>query len=197
MRYLGIYIGNNKAINSTKNWEDKLQEISSILESWKTRDLSLFGKVLIIKTLAVSKIVLAASLLQVPQNFVDRLNTILFTFIWGRRDKVSRKKVIKKVTEGGLNMVDIECLFSSFKAYWLKRILSCDCQNESWAQIPLYYLNTFVSNDIVLKLNINKKKTLTCLENFPQFWKEVILCFSQTNDCTIEEFKESIYLQQI
>ena len=44
----------------------------------------------------------------------------------GKRDKVSRTKVIKELEDDGLNMVDLQSLFDSFKAFWLKRLLTSD-----------------------------------------------------------------------
>ena len=74
-----------------KNWDDKIDEMERLLHTWGKRDLTLLGKVLVVKSLAVSKIVLCTSLLPVRQHFIDKLNRIIFKFVWGKRDKVSRK----------------------------------------------------------------------------------------------------------
>ena len=46
---------------STEHCDEKLDEIEDILSKWDYRDLSLFGRIQIIKPFAVSKIVLSAS----------------------------------------------------------------------------------------------------------------------------------------
>ena len=74
----------------------------------------------------IARVVMAATLLPVPKYAITELNSMAFSFIWGRRDKIHREMVIKPISEGGLGMVDIEKLFDSFKAFWLKRLLSSD-----------------------------------------------------------------------
>ena len=68
------------------------------------------------------RVVMAATLLTLPNQVIKKLNSMVFSFIWGQRDRISRKKVIKPISKGGLGMVDIEKLFDSFKAFWLNRL---------------------------------------------------------------------------
>ena len=53
IRYLGVYIGNNEQECQNLNWESKLEKIQKLLNSWRRRNLSLCGKVTIIKTLVL------------------------------------------------------------------------------------------------------------------------------------------------
>ena len=125
-RCLGIYVGYSMDKNFKRNWDEKLQKVKHILASWKDRDLSLFGKVQIIKTFVVSQFVLPASLLVVPPEITKEIETMLYEFLWGSRDKVKRVKVTQDLKLGGLNMIDIKCLFMSFKAVWITRLLNSD-----------------------------------------------------------------------
>ena len=156
LKYLGVYIGHNKNDLQEKNWESKLGKVMACLDSWSHRELSLFGKILIIKALAVSKLVMNATVLVIPEGFIHKLNKALFGFLWGKRDKVSRNKVIKNISDGGLNMIDAECMFESFKAKWMERIMSSNWDQECWTHIPTLYFNKFVLNNIMLNLNIYK-----------------------------------------
>ena len=54
IRCLGIYVGHSEETNVQQNFTNKLENVEQILESWNTRKLSLFGKVQIIKTFAIS-----------------------------------------------------------------------------------------------------------------------------------------------
>ena len=78
-----------------KKWNDKIDRIQQVLLKWKDRDLSLFGKIQVIKTFTVSQCVLAASVLIVPPQISKKIENILYEFIWGSKDKVKRVKVIK------------------------------------------------------------------------------------------------------
>ena len=75
------------------NWNCKIDKVENILESWSKRELSLFGKIQIIKTFALSQFVLPASLVSVPLDIIKRIERTLYQFLWGGKDKVKRKKV--------------------------------------------------------------------------------------------------------
>ena len=60
IRCLGIYVGHEINKNFNSNWNNKIDKIKVILKRWKERDLSLFGKVHVVKTFAISQFVLPA-----------------------------------------------------------------------------------------------------------------------------------------
>ena len=78
------------------NWSVKLEKIKSCLERWESRDLTLFGKVQVIKILALPQIILSATLLHVPQSVISELNKMFYKFLWGKVERLKRLKVIKK-----------------------------------------------------------------------------------------------------
>ena len=102
----------------------------------------------IIKTFVVSQFVLPASLLVVPPEITKKIESILYEFLWGPRDKVKRVKVTQELKLGGLNMVDIKCLFMSFKAVWITRLLKSDPNIHNWAQIAHLYINSGKSGSL-------------------------------------------------
>ena len=55
------------------------------LDLWKMRKLSIFGKVLIVKTFGVSNFSFLATVVYIPTEIVKRINNIIFEFIWGVR----------------------------------------------------------------------------------------------------------------
>ena len=85
------------------NFYTKVDQIEDILKRWEKRDLSLFGRVQILKTFAVSKIVLPATTQCVPDGLV-KINKIFYQLLWRSHDKVSRNKVVQDVVNGGLMM---------------------------------------------------------------------------------------------
>ena len=95
------------------------------MASWKHRDLTIFGKILIIKTLALSIITHVA----ISPEIIKDMNKLFYCFIWGKRDRMRRNILRLPLDSGGANMVDIESFFSSLKAAWLPKILNNEC---SW-----------------------------------------------------------------
>ena len=76
------------------NLENKLGEIKKILNCWSCRNLTLFGKVVILKTLVLSKIVNICSVIYIPDNFIKEVDALFFEFLWGKdkRPRVKKKK---------------------------------------------------------------------------------------------------------
>ena len=60
VRYLGINIGYDNETVIQENWSKKLIKLSNLLELWKKRKLSMFGKIVVLKTLAISKLIFSA-----------------------------------------------------------------------------------------------------------------------------------------
>ena len=89
----------------------------------------MIGKIIIIKTLGVSKLVFSAQNTSIPEGKVSEINSILYKFLWPNKECLKRKTLILPMEEGGLNMVDIESFFNSLQARWINRIVE---SNENW-----------------------------------------------------------------
>ena len=119
------------------NWSVKLEKIKSCLERWESRDLTLFGKVQVINVFALPQIILSVTVLHVPQYVISELNKMFYKFLWGKVEWLTKLKVIKKDSEGGLGMVDLDSLCSPFKVAWVSCIMKADPENDSWVLIPI------------------------------------------------------------
>ena len=77
-----LYIGHNKIECHEKNWMSFQRDIKNLLDSWKNRKLTIFGKPCIVNTLAISKLIYAGTLLNTPDDeFIRGINRIIFNFI--------------------------------------------------------------------------------------------------------------------
>ena len=71
------------------NSESKVEALLRHLHWWKARDLLLRGKVLIVKTLALSKFQYLASLVTIPEHVFRQVSSMVYELIWnGKTDKV-------------------------------------------------------------------------------------------------------------
>ena len=66
----------------------------TLLDLWRARDLTLFGRVLIIKSLVLSQFVYSASNLNVLQGKVPMLKTKLFKFLWKNKKKDNKREAL-------------------------------------------------------------------------------------------------------
>ena len=91
VKILGIYVSYDENGNKQMNFNLKLRKLQTKLDMWKARDLKLFGRVLIIKSLGLSQFVYSALYLNVPQEVTPIITIKLFNFLWkNNREKIKR-----------------------------------------------------------------------------------------------------------
>ena len=103
VKTLGIYIGHDKKICYENNWTNTVNDIQKLFESWKKRKLTIFCKVCVINTLAISKLIYVASILEYPdETTIKLLNTKIYKFLWNKRDKIKWNTLIGPICDGGI-----------------------------------------------------------------------------------------------
>ena len=122
IKALGVYFTYDLKLLKEKNFIERLDSIKKIINIWSSRGLSVYGKVTIIKSFLIPKFVYVCSVLPTPKELVKELNKLLFKFLWKGTDKVTRVSVINEYEEGGLKMIDLDCMIKSLRLAWLKRI---------------------------------------------------------------------------
>lgn len=127
-KYLGVIFSTELEKMPSLNYEPKLAEIHSCLNSWSKRKLTPFGKIVLIKTLAASKLThLLTNLPDPSEKFLSDLNNFFFKFLWdGKCNKIKRTVTYQSYQYGGLKMLDIVNFTSALKLTWLQRILKCE-----------------------------------------------------------------------
>ena len=96
----------------------------------KKRNLSLLGKILIIKTLIIPQFTYIASSTVLNKQYVDQLEKEIYNYIWdGKKDKVKRNSLIADYEKGGLKMIDVKSYFNTLKVKWVLRLLEATTEN--------------------------------------------------------------------
>ena len=72
---MGVFHG--YAIDLEMIWLDEINKIKSCLEIWKSRDLTYFGNILIIKSFVLSIIGYEIELRGIPVKFEKEINSII------------------------------------------------------------------------------------------------------------------------
>ena len=105
------------------NYEPQLEKIQNLLKTGQGRDLSLIGKITIIKSLAISKLVFLFTSLPNPDNTFCLKKTIM-KFIWNNKPaKIKHSILINDIKNGGLKLLDPKSFCEALKLLWVKRIL--------------------------------------------------------------------------
>ena len=178
IRYLGIYVGYDHLITTNLNWTSKLEKFQKILDCWRTRDLTLFGKAAIIKTLALSKLIFSANMLTLPMGICKQVEMLIDKFLWSGRKSRLRKDILHKpINEGGISIPNIDTFFKALKASWIPRLLKEG--NQCWKALPLYHINQLGQNNAILNFNYTEESHFPEIQKIPLFYQEALLAFNK------------------
>ena len=168
IKILGVYFGYDIKQRDSLNFKKTLKEIKKSINMWKWRGLSLLGRIQIIKTFAIPKLMYRASVIPISQDLIEEANSLFYGFIWNGKDKVKRQALISDFKNGGLKMLDIESLIKAKRVICLKKFLE-DYQS-SWKTI-LEELLSPVGGRFVLHCNFDTTKLKISL---PTYYKECL-----------------------
>ena len=158
-----------------KNFYDKAAKIQKMFNLWSQRDLSLYGKITIAKTLGLSKIIFSSACLPTPPHIVSIVDKMVSAFVWNNKPaKVKRESMIGPKEEGGLDLPDYDSIRKSLSVAWVKRMI--DGCVEDWMAIPSFYLNE-IGGTFVFECNYDV--SLLDLKGLPKFYVNVLSAWSE------------------
>ena len=180
VKVLGIFLSYNQDKNIEENFLKRIRKMKTKLNLWLSRDLTLYGKSLLAKTLGVSQLVYAASLLSVPNAVIKIVQTQLFSLLWkNKKDKIKRAVIYQPLVEGGLNFINFDTMVKSFRLAWISRLLGDT--DDSWKVIPNFYFSDYGGLQFLLKCNYTSESINTCL---PNFYRELLKYFQEFKNKT-------------
>ena len=103
VRLLAIHVSYDEKGNNELNFNLKIRKLQTNLDMWRSRDLTLFGKVLIIKSLGLSQLIYSASILNAPEEVArTHSENKAFQFLMKKRlnrDKIKRTGLYQDVAK--------------------------------------------------------------------------------------------------
>ena len=150
-----------------KNATAVLKCVEQTIKSWSKRNLTLIGKITIMKSLALAKFVhLFLALPNPPGELIKNLNKLFYSFLWNSGpDRIKRKVIVKDMARGGLRMIQVDAFITALKLTWFRRYtLQSDCSWSSLSKIDFNSLFSKGENYAELKAN----------EILNPFWKDTL-----------------------
>ena len=102
IKILGVYFRYDAKQRDELNFRATLKSIKKTINLWKWCGLSLLGRMQIIKTFAIPKLMFRASVLPISKDLIKEADSLFYYFIWNGKDKVKRNVMISEVKKGGL-----------------------------------------------------------------------------------------------
>ena len=138
VKILGIYFFYDDKMNDHYNFNLKIQKLQTHLDIWSSRSLTLFGKVLIIKSLGLSQIPYSASNTNVLKDAIETVKRKLFSFLWSKKkDKIKREGLYQDYDKGGIRMTDVGLMLKAMRLAWIPRLLKH--ANSNWNSVPIFF----------------------------------------------------------
>ena len=88
---LGVYFSYDEQLPAKKNFFDRLESLRKILNIWSARDISIHGRIHIVKTIAISKLTFVCSVLNTPATFAAEVNKTDFRFYMETQNPEDKK----------------------------------------------------------------------------------------------------------
>ena len=175
VNYLGVEIGPLLTNMAEYNYAVRIRKLKNLLNPWVKRGITPFGRLHLIKSMALSQLVYLMSVLEKPcRRMLKELETIMFNFIWnGKRDRIKRSTMKNLRSAGGLQVPDPSTQADSLKVTWIKRFMNGD-NHAKWKR--LLETKFLVGRNLVIFECKLSRRALECkLPN--KFWRETYLAW--------------------
>ena len=117
---LGISFSYNPKLCEQENFSQKICEIQKLFNIWSQRDLSLYGKITIAKTLGLSKLIFVSACIHTKPHYIDITNKLITDFVWNnKKSKIKRDMLIGPKERGGLDLPEFESTPKSLQTAWV------------------------------------------------------------------------------
>ena len=119
-------------VHKTLNWDDVVSKVAGKFNMWKGQNLSKIGKSTEIRAQIAPVVLYIASVLPLPVEVEKELSKLTFTFIGNGGEKESRALLMKKASQGGLDIPNWRIRCKSVMALW---VVKASKSNRPWANI--------------------------------------------------------------
>ena len=180
---LGIWFTGDLT-NMQRNFDEKITAVNKLIKKWIYRTLIVYGRICILKTLALPKLGYVIQVLpNPPQEKIQNLEKACTNFIWGstevkkKQNKINAMRVRCPEVSGGLGFVQIKTFWNALHLSWARRALQKDSR---W----LYILEKDLEEQLGTDMNIAQflmngpvfmSKLAGKLKN--EFWRQTLSIF--------------------
>ena len=122
VKILVIHFAYDYRIKQNMNFDELIISIKDKLRVWRWRDLTIIGRIQIVKTFIIPIFLYRASMIFLDKEFVNEANKIIFNFIWKGKDKIKRLALISDIEDSGLKAPHLESIIKTQKILCCKQL---------------------------------------------------------------------------
>ena len=104
IRITRLHFSYNKTKQDEKKFLETISKIQNVLKIWRILSLTLEGKIIIFKTLAISRIAYLSVMIKVSTEIIAEFKKTQKQFIWPTKPKIKNGTISSDFKDGGLKM---------------------------------------------------------------------------------------------
>ena len=179
VKILGVFFTYDKSLHQKLNFAEIIDSIKGKIKMWKWRNLTILGRIQIVKTFIVPIFMYRAGLISLDKEVIKEADSIIFDFIWKGKDKVKRSSLVSEIETGGLKAPHLESIIKTQRIMCCKKFAG---DNPSgWKYFLSYYLKP-VGGKFVLCCDFDLKMLPV---NLPNYYKECLECFAECSTANV------------
>ena len=111
---------------------------------WKWRGLTLLGRIQLVTSFIIPKVLGKASLITATDDLIKEVNSVMYRFIWKGNDKIKRAALINDIEDD--KMLDIQSVILVQRVMVLKRFTNKDYKNSWKIKLIILIPDSYLSN---------------------------------------------------
>ncbi|KAL9966672.1 hypothetical protein ACROYT_G024784 [Oculina patagonica] len=173
IKILGVHFTYDLKKKQELNYDETLKSLSDTLAGWRWRNLTLYGKIQVVKTFLIPKFMFRASLMCSTKKIIKELNSIIYRFIWKGCDKIKRLALISDYKNGGLRMPHVKTLIDTQRIICLKKYI--EDYDSPWKHFLSFFLKDY-GGKFPLYCNFNPADLP---DHIPSFYRDCLDVWSK------------------
>ncbi len=176
LKILGYYHHHDATTVNNLNVKDKVAKMWRLLRMWQSRNITLKGKIVVLKSLAIPLLTYSLMNTYVPDAELKSIEKLIFQFIWGceKGDKIKRVVMMGDYNNGGLRAPNINELITGWRMATFRRLLWGPY--APWSLFVREALTKVGTPEYLRECNFDVN---TLQVNLTPFWKQVFEAFSK------------------
>jgi exonuclease III len=202
LKILGVFYSNTEGAQVDDNWLNKIKGMEKLVKVWDKRDLSIMGKIQVVKTFLLSQFIYVMQAVGLPDSVLVTITRIIYKFLWKRKmsnkrafEKVKRTVLCKDFKDGGLKAIDC---FDMQQSFYLSCVTKLNnTESDNWTSIPLYWFGKLGRDLSVLESSVLCKnfKGLELIKS--RFWRCVLTNWLVHNTSISQKSSEELNIHEI
>jgi hypothetical protein len=134
LKICGITFSADPHIAYDRNIRDKIKKLKKQLDRWKPRNLSILGKILIVKTFGLSQLIYSLQCCEIENSELKEIEQIILAYIWKKKEgnsrfteRIKRENIYKTRLAGGFAALNP---YSLDKALKIRTVLRATTANH-------------------------------------------------------------------